>query len=260
MSAPDRNALSQQRFSRFAANYSGTDEVFFDAPEMPHLLQLADPQPGWSVLDIATGGGATALALAPHVARVIALDHAPGMLAAARARLAQQAPAVVFAGGDAEALPFPDASFDCITCRIAAHHFPQPARFVDEVARCLRPGGVFVLQDLAAPENARAAAWCDAFERLRDPSHVHMLAAYAWAGLCLNSGLHPQPSVIHRHAARLLPWAERQGCPPAVIERLQLLLLQAPPAVRAWLNICCAGSPDAGFDHVYLLLRAVRPA
>ena len=94
-----------------------------------------------------------ALAFAPHVAQVVATDITPEMLAEAAKLAAQQGLAnVETATADAEALPFADASFDLVSCRIAPHHFANVPRFVAEAARVLKPGGTFALVDNIAPD------------------------------------------------------------------------------------------------------------
>ncbi len=255
----DPKRLSQQRFGQYANSYT-TSARHFKGAELAHLLALADPKLEWLMLDVATGGGATALTFAPHVDRVIASDLTPKMLEAARARISPEAPNILFSDADAENLSFADNSFDLITCRIAPHHFPDPFKFVQETARCLKPNGIFLLQDLTVPDDEKAARFIDSFERLRDPSHVRMYAEYEWRGMCLDAGLIIEHTELQRHPANMLEWAKMQGCDAATIQHLQILMLQAPSIVRDWLNICCAGTEDAGFDHVYMILRAVKPA
>jgi ubiquinone/menaquinone biosynthesis C-methylase UbiE len=255
----DQKASSQARFSKYAAGYA-KDDVFFKSDDLARLVQVASPQPGMVVLDVATGGGATALKIAPHVAHVVATDYAPAMLEAARERVSPEAPNISFADADAENLPFPDASFDMVTCRIAAHHFPDQFRFVQEAARVLKPGGVFALQDLVTPDDEKAARYIDAFERLRDPSHGKMAAEYEWRGMCADAGLAVEHTEIQRRRTTMIDWAVRQGCDEATMMHLTVMMAQAPALVREWLDMCCVGSDEAAFDHVYLILRAVRPS
>jgi ubiquinone/menaquinone biosynthesis C-methylase UbiE len=259
MSTPpptDPKAHSQARFSQFAQGY--VEAAVFKSDELNRLVELAAPQPSWMALDIATGGGHTALKFAPLVGHVVAVDYAPAMLEAARGYVSKNVANVSYSGADAENMPFVSESFDLITCRVAAHHFPDPFKFMGEVARCLKPGGVFILQDLITPDDERAARYVDSFERLRDPSHVRMLAIYEWEGLCLDTELTVEAAEVYRKPANMLDWAQRQGCDAATIQHLHVLMAQAPAPVRDWLNICCVGSDDAGFDHVYVLLRAVK--
>ncbi len=253
----DQKAHSQARFSKYVAGYA-KDDVFFKSDDLARLVQIADPQPEMLALDIGTGGGAVALRLSPLVKSVVASDYTPAMLEAARQRIAPDAPNALFSGADAENLPFADASFDLITCRIAAHHFPDPFRFVQEVSRCLKPGGVFALQDLTNPPDDKAAAYIDAFERLRDPSHGKMVPEYEWRGMCADAGLTVESTEIQRRRTTMLDWATRQGCDEATIMHLKVMMAQAPALVREWLDICCVGSDEAAFDHVYLLMRAVK--
>ncbi|MCS7072317.1 MAG: methyltransferase domain-containing protein, partial [Anaerolinea sp.] len=153
----DFKALSRERFGAFAKTYVDS-ATHASGPDLERLLALADPQPGWRALDIATGGGHTALRIAPRVRSLIAADLALPMLEAARAHAAAQGIAGIdYVAADAEALPFPDAAFDLITCRIAPHHFPNAFAFMRECARTLKPGGRLVIQDHVNPDERAAA-------------------------------------------------------------------------------------------------------
>lgn len=253
----DPKQHAQARFGHFAQTYVQSAGHAKGA-ELNRLLELAAPHPDWLALDIATGGGHTAFKLAPHVRRMIASDLTLPMLEAARQHSALQAIHINYCAADAEALPFADAVFGLVTCRIAAHHFPDLYRFIVECARVLRPGGRLVVQDLTVPDDERAARYIDAFERLRDPSHVRMAAPYEWEGLFLDGGLTIEAVEIHRRPANMEEWARQQDCPPAVLEHLHILLAQAPAAVRDWLNIEHAATPSARFDHVYVLIAGTK--
>jgi ubiquinone/menaquinone biosynthesis C-methylase UbiE len=255
MSNEDVKHHAQTRFARYAEGYV-TSKSHAQGADLERLLEIAQPQPNWFVLDIATGGGHTALNFAPHVACVVAADLTPTMLHAARAFIGEQgADNVVYSAGDAENLPFAGNSFELVTCRIAPHHFPDCYRFVRECARVLKSGGLLLVEDHLAPDDERAARYLDSFERLRDPSHVRAFAGYEWKGMFLDAGLtveHAEPIV--KSGSKLVPWAERQGCTPEVIERLQVMMAQAPAVVAAWVRPQCVGTPDASLDHHYLII------
>ncbi|MDX2205534.1 MAG: methyltransferase domain-containing protein [Hyphomicrobiaceae bacterium] len=239
--------LVQQQFGAHAAAYA-TSQVHAKGASLARVVELVAPQKSWRALDIATGAGHTAAALAPHVAHVIASDITTEMLAEAD-KLAKERGLenLETAVADAEALPFADGAFELVTSRIAPHHFPHPERFVAEVARVLKRGGVFALIDNIAPdaqstpgfteaELAEAAATYNAFEKLRDPSHGRCLGMGEWARLMGACGF----SV--RHAERIPkdmefdPWARRLGCDEPTIARLAEMLAKAKPALAAFLK------------------------
>lgn len=255
----DAKAHSRARFSQYAQSYVNSP-VHSQGSDLDLILSLADAQPDWLALDIATGGGHTALKLAPHVRRMIASDYAPVMLDAAREFIASKGAANVdFVPADAENLPFAGNTFDLITCRIAPHHFPDIFRFVQECARALKPGGTLIVQDQALPDDPKDAAYIEAFETLRDPSHVRALSALQWQGDYLDAGLTVEQSIIVKRESPMVDWAQRQGCTPETIEKLQIMLIQAPEPVAEWMNIRCAGTPDAIFDHTHVILKGKKP-
>jgi len=257
----DGKAHSRARFSQYAQGYV-TSPTHSGGSDLDLMLTLAAPQPHWLALDIATGGGHTALKLAPHVGTMIASDYALPMLDAARTFIDSRLGAahnVRYLPADAEALPIAADTLDLITCRIAAHHFPDIFRFLLECARTLKPGGVLVVQDQTVPDDPKDSAYVEAFERLRDPSHGEALPVYKWEGTFLDAGLVVDEAGTISRESPMLAWAERQGCTPDVVERLHLLMIQAPERVAAWMKIRHAGTADAVFDHTYVTIRGHKP-
>jgi ubiquinone/menaquinone biosynthesis C-methylase UbiE len=251
----DSRTRSQQRFGHYAQRYVES-QVHASGDDLERLLAMAQPRPGWLALDIATGGGHTALRFAPRVGYVIAADLTPRMLQAARRFITGKADNVSFVTTDAQDLAFSAGVFDLVTCRIAPHHFPDCFRFVQECARVLKPGGQLLVQDHVLPEDDDAGRYIDAFERLRDPSHHRAYAEYEWRGMFLDAGLQvEQVEIMSRSAGGLIPWAQRQDCAQEIIEKLQILLAQAPQAAAAFMHPRCAGSADADFDHTYILIQ-----
>ena len=243
--ASQAKSLTQDRFGRYAKGYVSS-QTFAAAPELEVMRDMAAAQPGWVVLDVATGGGHTALTFQPYVKRVIASDltrlmlisareHAHQVIEMRRQNLARET-ALEFHQADAEALPYAIGTFDLVTCRIAPHHFPDAALFVREAARILRPGGRLVIQDHLLPEDPEASAYLNAFERLRDPSHQRGFSRLEWEAMYSQAGIkvEREETVIKTHA--FLPFAERQGCSPEVTAELAVMMRDAPPAVRLWRN------------------------
>ena len=255
----DAKQLSQERFGKYAASYV-TSRTHSGGPDLERIVELVGERPDWEALDIATGAGHTALAVAPHVAHVMVTDLTEEMLATAREFLASQgAQNVDFQLADAEDLPFPDASFDLVMCRIAAHHFPRPERFVGEAARVLRPGGLFLLQDQVVPEDESAAAYITAFESRRDPSHVRALSEPEWRRLLVGAGLVIETEDDFEKHLSLLKWVNDQGGTAEELVDLRAMLSQAPPAVREWWRPSDIDGPEAAFFNHHCLFSALRP-
>jgi ubiquinone/menaquinone biosynthesis C-methylase UbiE len=240
-------SLVQEQFGAHAAAYV-TSTVHAKGASLARLVELVRPQQHWHALDVATGAGHTALAFAPHVASVIASDLTQEMLdEAAQLAVRKGIGNLTTALADAEALPFADARFDLVTCRIAPHHFPDIPTFVAEVERVLNPGGTFALADNIEPdaestpgfvpiELRDAALIYNTFERLRDPSHSRCLGMTEWSELIEDAGL----KVVHKERApkemEFEPWATRMGCSAPTVERLRAILLEASPALHAFLK------------------------
>jgi SAM-dependent methyltransferase len=161
---------------------------------------------------------------------VIASDLTPKMLAAAEAFIREQgATNVSFELADAEALPFPDASFDIVTSRIAPHHFPNPQRFVQEAARVLRPGGLFLLDDNMPPEDPELDAFMNRFEKWRDPSHARACTISEWRGWMEQAGLQvEQVDALTSKRYDFPDWVARLKMPAAEQAALEAWLLAAP--------------------------------
>jgi ubiquinone/menaquinone biosynthesis C-methylase UbiE len=125
-------------------------------------------------IDVGTGAGALALALAPIVREVVGVDPVPELLALARERAAGLAN-VEFVEGDGRALPFPDFSFDLAGTLRTLHHVHRPELVVAELVRVTRPGGHVLVVDQIAPVDPLEALVIDRFERARDPGHERLL-------------------------------------------------------------------------------------
>jgi ubiquinone/menaquinone biosynthesis C-methylase UbiE len=250
----DPKAHARARFGTFAENYVHSS-IHAEGEDLARLVSLVAPSADALVLDVATGGGHTALAFAPLVRRVIASDYTPTMLDAAQRHLtAQGAANVLYLPADAERLPLADASVDVVTCRVAAHHFPDCFAFVCEAARVLKRGGVLAIHDHLLPPKKADQAYLEAFERLRDPSHQRAFSEQDWSAMLWDAGLAVEQQAIMRRHANLEEWAARQQRPPAVVARLHILLAQAPRAVAEFIAPTHVGTPAAAFDHVFILM------
>jgi SAM-dependent methyltransferase len=158
---------------------------------------------GKTVLDVATGGGHVARRLREAGCEVVTCDSAPGMQ-----------PDVICR---AEDLPFADGSFDVVTCRIAVHHFEDPAPALRELARVAREL-VLVADNLFVGEAGEEA------DRLRDPTHVRNYSEDEWRGLFAQAGLEVEDFEREDKRVELEAWLERAGCAGEEAERVRELL------------------------------------
>jgi SAM-dependent methyltransferase len=114
-------------------------------PVADALADAADLQAGWRVLDVATGSGNAALAAARFGTDVIGIDYVPALLERGRRRAEAEGLAIELLEGDAEAIPFPDASFDAVLSVFGSMFAPNHPLAASELARVSRPGGVIGL-------------------------------------------------------------------------------------------------------------------
>ena len=229
--------------------------------ELELVVEFAAPRGTERALDIGAGAGHTALALAPHVRSVIVTDPVEGMLSAAR-RVFENAGVhnAQFMRATAEHLPFDAASFDIVTSRLAAHHFDDVALAMREIARVLRPGGVFIFVDTLAPVDPQSAAFQDEVERLRDPTHRRIYSQAEWIAFCERAGLSIEHVDEVRKAHDFEPWLERGGEDAGTMDRVRQRFFAAPPAAVRDLQVVVEGGAVMSFTDRKLVLVARRPS
>ncbi|HXM53638.1 MAG TPA: class I SAM-dependent methyltransferase [Candidatus Binatus sp.] len=227
--------------------------------ELELVVDFAAPAGTERVLDIGTGAGHTALALAPRVSSVVLTDPVPTMLATARRVFADAGVRnAEFVEATAERLPFPDASFDIVSTRLAAHHFDDVALAMREVARVLRPGGAFIFVDTLAPDDAESAAYQDEVETLRDPTHQRIYTQREWIAFCEEAGLRVAKTEVVRKTHDFEPWLQRGGEDAATQERVRARFREAPASAVRDLEIVVEEGRVKSFTDRKLVLAARR--
>ena len=228
-----QKSLVQSQFGTHAANYVASRSHATGA-SLARMIELLQPRKDWRVLDVATGAGHMALMLAPLVHEAIASDLTPQMLEQTR-KLAVDRGITNLAveQAEAESLPFGDARFDLVTCRLAAHHFDDVIRFVSEVFRVLKPGGVFGLVDNVSPEGAANAAY-NAFEKLRDPSHGYCLTLNAWKSAITQQGFQVMHFETIEKPMDFEAWTDQMSVTAPV--KAELRAMFSAPALAAYLK------------------------
>ncbi|WP_019421497.1 class I SAM-dependent methyltransferase [Paenibacillus sp. OSY-SE] len=245
-----------QQFGQNAAKYV-TSQGHAQGEDLEWLLQMAAMETKRDVLDIATGGGHVANALAPLAENVVAYDLTPAMLDHARRFIAGNGHGnVQFVQGDAERLPFSDCAFDMVTCRIAAHHFPDVLAFVQESWRVLRPGGSFLLIDNVSPENDAYDAFYNAVEKRRDPSHCRALKKTEWLRTLEEKGLAIEFMMTFAKRFRYDSWFDRMGRPQQEKDELEQTMLAAQGEIQHHFRIAVEEERVVSFEGESMLVKA----
>ena len=182
-------------------------------------------------LDVGTGTGALAFALAPLVREVVGVDVVPELLERARAKAP---PNVAFVEGDIAKLEFDRASFDLAATLRTLHHVPRPELVVAELARVTRPGGLVLVVDQIAPSDPLAALELNRFERARDPSHTRALADVDLRQLFEANGLVLRNARFDRERRDLDPYLDLAGCEGEPRQRARALAPRDYTADIAW--------------------------
>ncbi len=247
---------SREQFARVAEAYR-TSQTHSDPVSLARFVSICDLKPNHRVLDVATGAGHVAMAVAPLVREVVALDLTEEMLAQARALAAsREARNVTFVNANAEQLPFPSESFDRVLVRSAPHHFRQLIPALAEAFRVLVPGGAFAVSDCSPPPVVRD--WLEVVEVGRDPSHVRSRALEEWRGLLLALGFTVEHAERIEQEKDILDWFQVAGVNSKDRQRLLDYYETAPSAVAGQLT---PQWREGRFYHRYwhALIRARRP-
>jgi len=247
-------AAVRSQFSRQASRYARSDSHAGDR-DLTLLVDHLEVKPGDRILDVATGTGFTAFALASRAARVIGLDLTPRMLAEARRQARDRE--IMWIAGDAEALPFVEDAFDAVTVRRAPHHFPHLRQAIAEMARVVRPGGRVGIVDQVPPEDAAGRALMERLEKLRDPSHVEALTAARWRTLVTEMRIDIRFMETVERAFTFDAWLDLGGAGQGRRQVIAETLAAASPEAR--LAIGDDGTEPVSFKKRWVVLVGVRP-
>jgi ubiquinone/menaquinone biosynthesis C-methylase UbiE len=238
MNLDDVQRAAQEQFGRQSSRY-GHGHILEQIDDV-RAAMAAIALPGRAkVLDLATGAGHTGLYLAALGHDVTLADIAAPMLERASAMARERGLNITTRLHAAEECPYPNESFDLVTCRVAAHHFSSPEKFVAEAARILKMGGHFLLIDGTVQDGEKEAEeWAHAVEVLRDPSHHRFVTPDSWKSFCMRNGLEVVSCNWTPFKQPDLNWYfDTADTSPENRRQVLQLVAEAPPSARALFNL-----------------------
>jgi demethylmenaquinone methyltransferase/2-methoxy-6-polyprenyl-1,4-benzoquinol methylase len=186
------------------------------------MVDAVAPSPGQRVLDVATGTGMVALDLARRGCAVVGLDQSQAMLARARHKLEAEPGLdgrVTFVAGEAERLPFPDASFDALTFTYLLRYVDDRPATMRELARVVKPGGRIGMVEFAVPESPPLRALWRLHTRVALPL-LGRLVSSAW--LEVGRFLGPNIERLYAEEPDLASLWRRAGIDGVLVRRMSL--------------------------------------
>jgi ubiquinone/menaquinone biosynthesis C-methylase UbiE len=197
-------AKTAEAFSKFAVR---------DTPDvLAEKVAFAKLQTGDVLLDVACGPGAFVLASAPAVQFARGADLTPAMLRQARSFQSERGIANAFFDlAEADCLPYPDGTFDLVSCQCSIHHMLKPSLALKEMVRVLKPEGRLFIVDTLAPESDSKFDLHNRVEVLRDPSHTESLRLTSFLTMFEEEGLQVIRQALRRRERSFNQWMLRAG-------------------------------------------------
>jgi ubiquinone/menaquinone biosynthesis C-methylase UbiE len=223
-----------------------TSAVHSSGPDLEHAKRLvrAGLPPRAAIVDVGCGAGHLAFALAPHVARVAAVDPSPAMRATVESAARERGLTnVATHAADAAALPFEVGTFCAAASRYSAHHWRDVPAALREMRRVLKPGGFLLMIDVLGDDSPLVDTHLQALELLRDPSHVRDLSAAEWRTALERTGFAAVEETTWQTRIEFAAWIERMRTTPESAAAIRRLETGAPREVTAALAI----EPDGSF-------------
>ncbi|WP_431308898.1 class I SAM-dependent methyltransferase [Halalkalibacter flavus] len=249
----------QSQFGKSAESYV-TSSLHAKGNDLAKLVEIADRKAEAEILDIATGGGHVANALAPLSKKVVAFDLTSEILTAAKNFIERNGiHNVEFIQGDAEQLPFFEEEFDIVTCRIAAHHFPNPESFVKGAHRVLKKGGQFLLIDNVSPEKDILDTFYNKVEKERDFSHHRAWKKSEWIKMLEESGFEIEELYRFPKTFVFDDWCNRMNVLEDKKNELSDFILRTNHEFHDKFRIVIENGKVYSFMGESVLLKAVKP-
>lgn len=202
------------------------------------FIEFVNPSSSDRVLDVATGPGFLAFLFAEKAATVTGIDITSAMLQhAEEKRLQNNILNVRFQMGDAESIPFPDETFDIVTCGSAFHHFANPMRVLKEMTRVTKPKGKVSLSDTITSDRWKKAAFHNRLEQQRDPSHIRNLPLPELVRMFGEAGLFDIRTFTYETQRELNEWFAISKTPSDAAEKVKKAFIDSIPDDKTGLKV-----------------------
>lgn len=221
-------------FSEKSKDYAGSS-LLTDRENLAFVLKMAEISGRDRVLDVATGTGFMAIAVADVGAEVIAADFTREMLMEARSLFGDRGN-VSLALADADRLPFAEGSFDAVTCRVSVHHFANPEAAFNEMARVCRVGGRVMIMDVVSSEDPAKSELHNQMGRLRDSSEVRQYRLSELEQMIRASGLKVSGVDVWPHRMAFDEWIRLGGTDPETVETVRRMMVDSIEGDKAGVN------------------------
>jgi SAM-dependent methyltransferase len=252
MTHTDQDSLIRQQFGTAAAGYVNSP-VHAHGADLVRIGRIAREVAPARALDLGTGGGHVAYAMAPHARTVIASDLSQAMLELVAAEAARRdLGGIVTLAASADVLPLDTASIDMLACRYSVHHWRDPLAGLREARRVLKPGAPAVFVDVIAPPAPAADTHLQAVELLRDPSHGRDHTLREWHAMLGEAGFVVSSATPSRLRMDFAEWTARMRTPPAHVAAIRALQVLAGAEIARHFAI----EPDGSFTIDVILIEA----
>jgi SAM-dependent methyltransferase len=249
MAIPQEETMDQVHEKRVEAQFGPRAKAYVESAvhatgaDLEALAAIVRTVRPARALDLGTGGGHVAYAMAADAGHVTACDLSREMLAAVAATARDKGLTnVETAEAAAEDLPFADGGFDFLACRYSAHHWRDFEGGLREARRVLKPGSVAVFIDAYAPGPALLDTHLQAVELLRDTSHVRNYTAGQWNATLAGAGFALRGSRTWRLRMDFPVWIARMRTPELQAQAIRALQAAASAEVKAHFAIEADGS------------------
>lgn len=222
----------QRNFGKRAANYRQSS-VHGNSSDLERMVNLINPSQDDIALDVATGGGHTAIQLAAYTKRVVAIDITNEMLEEAHEASKEKGITnIQFKKEDVHNLSFEDGSFDIVTSRFAVHHFAVVNKALSEMCRVLKPGGKLYIFDCSVVNGEEVEEIINRIELLRDSSHFFSYSERLWNEMLRKFPLEIEQINVYKNKYEIPSWFERMETTQSNREEIYRTLYQLPEFIK----------------------------